>query len=217
MKDIKSTVKAMIAHWQTWTKELWKHYLLFAAMVTVFAYSFMRVCATTLMPIALLWSETHNWDFILAIVGLDIVWVTVCLLSAIAMAGASVVAHRQMKRVVGKYEKREMSKSHRNVLTCNVLMLFLGSVMIALLPASVVFVSYNAAALSGMMLDSVPTPTWVHASMFSSTFAGILFCEIMATFSRLCYRDISIPATDTDYEPEIPLTPDLSAPVSPSR
>lgn len=214
MKDLKLTLKAAFANWLPWSKTLWKSYLLLAAVVSLFVYASMRVTATTLLPIAMFWSEIHDWILVLAIVGLGAVWDAVSLLMLVAALVVSVKTHRRMRAFVTQYRRREMGRSHRNVLTVNVVLLTLGSMIVALLPTVVLFVSYNVAALSGMMLDEVATPTWLHTAVLICTFVGVLFCEIVLTFARLCYREVSIPDNTPENESETSLSADLAAAVS---
>lgn len=202
MKDIKITLKAVLANWLPWGKALLRPYLLLAAVAAVFVYALMRVCASTLMPIWILRSETSDWDLILAIVGLDLAWAIVFGVSLVAVVACSVLAHKQMRVFVAAFARKEMGRSHRNVLTAIVLLLLVGSVLVAFMPTTALFVSYNVAALSGMMLDAVAAPGWLHPAVLVFTMVGVLFCEIIATFARLCYRDILLSTKEPENELE---------------
>lgn len=216
MKDIKLTLKSIFANWLPWGKMLWKPYLLFAAAASFFVYAFMRVSASALLPMAMLWSEIHDWGIVFAIVGLDILWSVLCLLSLVAAVVASVKAHLQMRNFIAQFTRREMSRSHRNVLIVNVVLITIGSIMVALLPMVALFVSYVVAALSGMMLDEVATPSWLHAAMLLCTFIGVLFCELVLTFVRLCYCELPEIPKLSENEIETHLSVNLPAAVSAS-
>lgn len=205
MKDIKITLKATADHCRQWGKMLWRHYLLLAALAAIFIYAFTRVCATTLLPLWILRSETSDWDLILAVVGLDILWVSVCIIALAATGVASVMAHRRMKALVTTFDRKELGRSHRGVLTAIVVLLLTGTAMVAFLPTVALALSYNAAALSGMMLDDVATPAWLHPALLATTMVAVLCCEIAATVARLCYRTIPAVKMPEDTDPQLPI------------
>lgn len=200
MKDIKITLKAVVEHWRTWQGKCWKTYVALAALVSVVAYSFMRVCGETLLPLWVFRLETEDWNLILALVEINLFWTVVLVVSVLVLPFASIKAHRAMKCLVSSYEKKELGKSRRNVLTAYAVVTMIATILVAVLPSVVVFISYIASCRSGMLLDEVATPMWAHTAIIICTFFGILFCEIAATIVRLFYKEIPLATKNVENE-----------------
>lgn len=190
MVDIKNTLKAAFVGCKAWSRQLWKAYVLLAVAAAVLVYALMRISASTLMPIWAFGLGVKDWELILSIIGLDVVWSIVLVVALVATIVASVFAHKAMKAFVRGFDKKELGRSRRNVLAAYAVLMLLGTVAVAFLPTVVLFVSYVAAALSGMMYDEVASPAWVHIATLLCTAVGVLLCEVVATFVRLCYREI---------------------------
>lgn len=200
MKDIKITLKAVIEHWRTWQGKCWKTYVALAALASVVAYAFMRVCGETLLPLWVFRAETDNWDLILALVGINVFWTVVLVVSVLVLPFVSIKAHRTMKCLIGSYEKKELGKSRRNVLAAYAVVTMIATISVAVLPSVVVFISYIASCYSGMLLDEVATPIWAHTAIIVCTFLGILFCEVAATIVRLFYKEIPLATNNVENE-----------------
>lgn len=210
MKDVKYTLKAIVKHsegtkavWKSWLRRLWRPYVLLALSSAVCAYAFVAIACDTLLPVYIYGRSVGNFSHVLGIVGFNAIWLTVFVITLALAIFASIKAHKAMRRVVGKYEKRELGRNRKNLLIVENCFIVCGTMLVAGIPVLTLFLSALAAARSGMLVEKVATPTWVTVAFIGCAVMGMLLLEEVLTFARLTFREISpitTPSTEVNIE-----------------
>lgn len=195
MKDVKSTLRAIVKHekgtkapWRAMSRRLWRTYTLLAVAVAALASSVRTFCCTIVVPMTgfrgcdgTIAYSTAEQVMLYGITG-------VCLIAAV---GASVLAHKAMRNVVTGYPEKTMSTKRRNMLRLVNTLLVIGTLTVAFLPALTVFISAITAS-SIATPDTPAIPTWGHIAFCLTTFFGMLAVEAILTFVRLTFREITV-------------------------
>ena len=188
MKQIKYTLKACAQHWREWSKMLCRDYLLLALAATVVMVALLVIGRDTLLPLWICGNELGDWQLVLSVVPLNIVWLVVLVAGLSALGYSLVRGHLAMRRFVRQYAPLEMGRQQRAALVTLLVMLMLLFVVVLWLPAVTLTLSTLAAAYSGMMQDAIPTPVWMWVAFVACGLAAVLLCEVLMTFCRLCFR-----------------------------
>lgn len=209
MKDLKYTLKAIVKHpegakavWRSWLRILWLPYSSLALAKGLCALCFTKIACDTILPVVIYGRSAGSYSRVLSIVGVDIVVLSLFVVFLILAILAAFKAHKAMRRVVKKYELRELSRNRKNLLYVENTFILLTTMLVAFMPPLVIFFSALAAARSGMLLEQTPMPTWIACTFVATMFVGTLLLEAVLTLVRLTFREIS-PLTTSPAEENI--------------
>lgn len=198
MKDLKYTLKELVKHEKgtkslskRMLKALWRDFVVLAVAVSVLAYAVLRVSTQIAIPMrGLSLADAGQFDFTASLAE-NVVLSVLLIAAAVLAVFASIRAHRTMRAFVGGFERKDMGRERRNLLLVENTFIVLAILLVAALPAFVLFASAIASACSAETADAIAVPMWAISAFCVTAFVGMLMVEAVLTVVRLTFRELA--------------------------